>query len=125
MTTFKISVFIGNCLHKKVFLFFKMSIYIVSNRVDLVKLMQNGHNLENAWVTCLITSSAHQRLDNHGVSHVCMTPIYLKMLTIIISNMQLEDTNVQCVLWKKFNEVMLIKTWKYSPHLKGFMMDNA
>jgi hypothetical protein len=80
-----------------------MSIHIVSNGVDLMKLMQHGHNLENVWVTCLITSSARQRLDNRGVPHVCMTPIYLKILTIIVCDMQLEDTNVQSVLWRKFN----------------------
>ncbi len=61
--------------------------------------MQHGHNLENAWVTCLITSSAHQRLDNHGVRHVCMTPIYLKILTIIVCHMQLEETKCSmCVM---------------------------
>jgi hypothetical protein len=71
--------------------------------------MQHGHILENAWVTCLITSNACQRLDNHGVPHVCMIPIYFKILTIIVCDMQFEDTNVQCVLWRKFNQVMLIK----------------
>ncbi len=49
---------------------------------------------------------------------------YHKVLIIAICNMQLEDMDVQCVLWLKLNDVMFEHT-DVKPNFKGFMVYNG
>jgi hypothetical protein len=50
--------------------------------------------------------------------------IYCKVMTIMICDMQFEDMEVQCILWKKLNIVAERKRLGM-PFFKGFMADNA
>ncbi len=50
--------------------------------------------------------------------------VYYKITTIAICDMQLEDINVQGMLWRKFKEVIL-KHDGIKPNFKGFMPKNA
>ncbi len=49
---------------------------------------------------------------------------YCKMLTIMVCDMQFEDTKAQQLMWTKLNEMML-KHMFPKPNFKGFMANNA
>jgi hypothetical protein len=49
---------------------------------------------------------------------------YCKVMTIVVCNMQLEDTKVQCIMWRKLNNLMRMNGVE-NPNFKGFMADNA
>jgi hypothetical protein len=49
---------------------------------------------------------------------------YCKVMTITICDMQSEDTKVQCIMWRKFNNLMR-KNSVENPNFKGFMVDTA
>jgi hypothetical protein len=51
-------------------------------------------------------------------------PVYCKVLTIAVCDMQFEDTEAQQLMWTKLNEMML-KHGFAKPNFKGFMVDNA
>jgi hypothetical protein len=51
-------------------------------------------------------------------------PIYCKALTITICDMQFEDIEVQQLMWKKLNEMML-KHGNLKPNFKVFMANIA
>jgi hypothetical protein len=45
-------------------------------------------------------------------------------MTIVVCDMQLEDTKVQCIMWRELNEVMQ-RNGVEKPNFKGFMADSA
>jgi hypothetical protein len=51
-------------------------------------------------------------------------PLYGKVLTITVCDIQSEDTKVQQLMWTKLNEMML-KHMFLKPNFKGFMVDIA
>jgi hypothetical protein len=51
-------------------------------------------------------------------------PMYYKVLTIAICDMQFESTEVQCVMWTELNH-MMPRFGFANPNFKGFMADNA
>jgi len=50
--------------------------------------------------------------------------IYCKVMTIMVCDMQFEDTEVQCILWRKLN-VVVEKKGLGTPAFKGFMVDGV
>jgi hypothetical protein len=51
-------------------------------------------------------------------------PVYCKVMFISICDMYIEDTETQCILWKKLNAT-IPKKGVTNPNFKGFMVDNA
>jgi hypothetical protein len=51
-------------------------------------------------------------------------PMYCKMLTITICDMQCKDIEAQQLMWTKLNETMLKHKFP-KPNFKGFMADNT
>jgi hypothetical protein len=49
---------------------------------------------------------------------------YCKVMTITICDMQSEDTKVQCIMWREFNDLMA-KNGVENTNFKGFMADSA
>ena len=49
---------------------------------------------------------------------------YCKVMTIAISNMQLEDTKAQCMMWRELNNLRAKNSVK-NINFKGFMVDNT
>jgi hypothetical protein len=56
----------------------------------------------------------------HVLNHV-----YDKVMIITICNMQSENIDAQCVMWRKLNKVMMAKHRVFSPYFKGFMVNSA
>ncbi len=50
--------------------------------------------------------------------------VYCKVMSIAIDDMQIEDTEAQCILWRKLNAT-IPKKGETNPNFKGFMVDNA
>jgi len=50
-------------------------------------------------------------------------PMYYKVFTIAICEMQFESTKIQCVMWTKINQVMLRFNF-VNPNFKRFMANN-
>ncbi len=50
--------------------------------------------------------------------------VYCKMFTIVVCDMQSEDTKPQQLMWKKLNEMMLKHRFPKS-NFKGFMIDST
>ncbi len=49
---------------------------------------------------------------------------YCKAMTIVVYDMQSEDTKAQCLLWRKLNKI--VEKIGTSMHVfKGFMVDNV
>jgi hypothetical protein len=61
-------------------------------------------------------------MDHHGLSFY--KPMYCKVLTIAIYDMQSKSIEVQCAMWIKLNQVMF-KFGLANPNFKGFMVDSA
>jgi hypothetical protein len=83
--------------------------------------MQSNDDLQNAWM-----------MFDH-VKHVIGWMImachiynlaYCKIMTITICDMQFEDTEAQCMLWRKLN-VVVEKKRLSMPIFKGFMADSV
>ncbi len=51
-------------------------------------------------------------------------PMYCKVFTIAICNMQSESTKALCVMWTKLNQVML-RFGLINPNFIGFMANSA
>jgi hypothetical protein len=49
---------------------------------------------------------------------------FCKVMTIAVYDMQLEDTKVQLIMWREFNELMQ-KNGVENPNFKGFLTDSA
>jgi hypothetical protein len=104
----------------KVFVF-KMSEVDPSSGVDLVKRMQPGSDLEDAWMMF-----DHVKRIKKWTTMACHVydSTYYRLMTIAVCNMQSEDTTAQSVLWKNFN-VVLTRHGVPEPKFKGFMADSA
>lgn len=113
------SVFPGQGSNK-VFLF-KMSIEGPGSGFDLVKRMQPGGDLENAWIMF-----DHVKRVKDWTTMACHVydTTYCKVMTIVVCDMQSEDTQSQCLLWNALNRVMA-KHGVPATNFKGFMADNA
>lgn len=105
---------------EKVYIF-KMSEVGPGSGVDLVRKMQPGGPLEDAW----IMFDHVKRVPNwatmacHVYDHE-----YKRVLTIACCEMQSEDRDAQIVFWKNLNHVMA-RHGIPKPQFKGFMADSA
>ena len=113
------SVFPGQGSNK-VFLF-KMSIEGPGSGFDLVKRMQPGGDLENAWIMF-----DHVKRVKDWTTMACHVydVKYCKVMTIAVCDMQSEDTQSQCLMWNALNRVMT-KHGVLVTNFKGFMADSA
>ena len=89
--------------------------------VDLVKCMQPGGDLENAWLIF-----EHIKRVKEWTTMACHMYIvaYCKVMTITICNMQSKDTKVQYIMWRELNNLMA-KNSIEKTNFKGFMVDSA
>jgi hypothetical protein len=71
--------------------------------VDLVKRMDPGGDLENAWLMF-----DHVKRVKEWTTMACHVydAAYCKVMTIAVCDMQLEDTKAQCIMWRKLNDLM-------------------
>jgi hypothetical protein len=104
----------------KVFVF-KMSEVGPGSGIDLVKRMQLGGDLEDAWM--MFDHVKHVKKWTTMACHV-YDSIYCHVMTITKCDMQLEDATAQSVLWKNLNAI-LARHGVPEPKFKGFMADNA
>lgn len=104
----------------KVFLF-KMSEVGPGSGVDLVKRMQVGGDLENAWIMF-----DHVKRVKAWTTMACHVydSTYCRVMTIAMCDMQSEDAVAQSVLWKNLNTVMA-RHGVPKVNFKGFMADSA
>jgi hypothetical protein len=73
------------------------------NRCDLVKWMLLGGGLQIAWIMFDHVKRVKEWMTLIGHVYV---PIYCKMMTNVVCDMQFKDTYIQCVLWWKLNNLM-------------------
>jgi len=105
---------------EKVYLF-KMLVEGPGSGVDLVKWMQVGGDLENAW---LMFDHVKRVKDWTTMAcHVYDTGCR-KVMTIAMCDMQSEDMEVQVIMWRSLNEVMRRNGIQFT-NFKGFMADSA
>ena len=104
----------------KVFVF-KMSEVGPGSGVDLVKRMQAGGDLENAWI--MFDHVKRVRSWTTMACHV-YDSTYCRVMTIAVCDMQSEDVAAQSVVWKNLNAVMA-PPGVQSVNFKGFMADSA
>ena len=104
----------------KVFVF-KMSEVGLGSRVHLVKRMQPGGDLEDAWIMF-----DHVKRVKHWTTMACHVydSTYCRVMTIAICDMQSEDVAAQMILWKNLN-VVIARHDVPSPKFKGFKADSA
>jgi len=88
---------------------------------NLVQRMQLGNDLQNAWM--MFDHIKHVQGWTTIAYHV-YDLVYCKVVTIIGYNMQFEDIEVQCILWKKLN-VVVKKKGLGMLVFKQFMVDGA
>jgi hypothetical protein len=104
----------------KVFVF-KMSEVGPGSGMHLVKRMQPGGDLENAWI--MFDYVKRVKLWTTMACHV-YDSTYCRVMTIAVCDMQSEDAAAQMVLWKNLNDV-LARHGDLEPKFKGFMADSA
>jgi hypothetical protein len=51
-------------------------------------------------------------------------PVYCKVMAIVVCDMQFEDMEAQCMMWRKLN-IIVEKKGLDMPIFKGFMVDSA
>ena len=104
----------------KVFVF-KMSEVGPGSGVDLVKRMQPGEDLENAWIMF-----DHVKRVRQWTTMACHVydSTYCRVMTIASCDMQSEDCDAQIVFWKNLNAVME-RNGVVDTNFKGFMADSA
>ena len=104
----------------KVFVF-KMSDVGPGSGLDLVKRMQPGGDLQDSWIMF-----DHVKRVKPWTTMACHVydPIYCKVMTIAICDMQSEDTEAQMLLWHGLNGVVATNGFP-KPKFKGFMADSA
>jgi hypothetical protein len=100
---------------------FKMLVDGPGSGVDLVKRMQPGGDLENAWLMF-----DHVKRVQEWTTMAChmYDVVYCKVMTIAVCDMQSEDTKVQCIMWRELNDLMA-KNGVENTNFKGFMVDIA
>jgi hypothetical protein len=104
----------------KIFVF-KMSEVGPDNGVDLIKRMQLGKDLDNAWIM-----SNHIKRVARWTTMACHVydETYQRVMTIAWCDFQSKDNDAQVFSWHNLNHVMA----RYEipkPHFKGFMADSA
>jgi hypothetical protein len=100
---------------------FKMSEVGPANGVDLVRRMQPGGDIENAWIM-----SDHVKLVKGWTTmaaHV-YDGTYQRVMTISCCDFQLEDKEAQMLFWQNLNHVMA-RHGILHPTFIGFMADSA
>ena len=114
-------MFLGPGDHSEKVFVFKTSEVGPGSRVDLVKRMQSGGDLENA---CIMFD--HVRRLREWTTMACHVydPTYCQFMTIAAYDMQSEDMAALSVLWKNLNAIMethgVVKV-----NFMGFMVDGA
>jgi hypothetical protein len=89
--------------------------------VDLVKRMQPGGDLKNAWL--MFDHVKHVKEWTTMACHM-YDAAYYKVMTIAVCDMQSEDMKVQCIMWRELNDLMA-KNGIENTNFKGFMADSA
>jgi hypothetical protein len=89
--------------------------------VHLVKRMQPGGDLEDAWIKI-----DHIKCVKYWttMAYYVYDSAYCRVMTIAVCGMQSEDAAAQMVLWKNLNDVMA-RHGIPEPKFKGFMADSA
>ena len=111
--------FSGQC-DDKVFIF-KMSVDLEGSGVDLVKRMQAGGDLQDAWI--MFDNVKRVKEWTTLACHVYDTT-YCKVMTIACCDMQSEDAIAQTLFWENLNKVMA-ENGVPNVNFKGFMADSA
>jgi hypothetical protein len=103
----------------KVFLF-KISKVGPGNGMDLVKQMQPGGDLQDAWIMF-----DHVKRVKKWTMMACHVydSTYCRIMTIAVCDMHSEDAAAQSVLWKNLN-VVVAKHGVPKPKFKGFMAED-
>ena len=104
----------------KVFVF-KMSEVGPGSGVDLVKRMQVGGDLQDAWMMF-----DHVKRVKGWTTMACHVydSKYCRVMSIVVCDMQSEDTIAQTVFWRNLN-VVVARYNIPNPNFKGFMTDSA
>lgn len=104
----------------KVFVF-KMSEVGPGSGVDLVRRMQPGGDLEDAWMMF-----DHVKRVKSWTTMACHVydSKYCRVMSIAVCDMQSEDTAAQTIFWKNLNAV-IARHGIPLPKFKGFMADSA
>jgi hypothetical protein len=104
----------------KVFVF-KMSEVGPGSGVDLVRRMQSGGDLSNAWLMF-----DHVKRVKGWTTMACHVydASYCRVMTIAVCDMQSEDVEAQLVFWRNLN-VVTARHGILEPQFKGFMADSA
>jgi hypothetical protein len=89
--------------------------------VDLVKRMQPGGDLEDAW---MMFDHVKQVKKWTTMAYHVYDSTYYRVMTIAVCDMQSEDATAQSILWKNLNGV-LARHGVPEPKFKGFMADSA
>jgi hypothetical protein len=115
------SMFLGQGSDSNKVFVFKMFEVGLSSGVDLVKRIQLGSDLQDAWMMF-----NHVKCVKKWTTMACHVydSTYCCVLTIAICDMQSKDTAAQSVLWKNLN-VVLTRHGVPEPKFKGFMADSA
>jgi hypothetical protein len=71
--------------------------------MDLVKRMQPGGDLQDAWI--VFDHVKHIKKWTTMACHV-YDSTYCRVITIVVCDMQSKDTAIQSVLWKNLNVVV-------------------
>jgi hypothetical protein len=98
-----------------------MLVDVPKSSVDLVKRMQPEGDLKNPWLMF-----DHVKRVQAWTTIMCHVydARYCKVMIIAVCNMQPEDTEVQCIMWRKLNKLMK-KNVVEKPNFRGFMADSA
>ena len=101
---------------------FKISEIGSGSRVDQVRRMQLGGDLEDAWI---IFDHVKRDITNWTTvaCHV-YDATYQRVMTIACFDFQSEDKDVQIIFWKNLNHIMARHDVP-SPQFQGFMADSA
>src|ERR1700738_1163803 len=91
------------------------------SRVDLVKRMKAGGDLEHAWLMF-----DHVKRVQSWTTMACHVydATFCRVMTIAVCDMQSKDTAAQIVVWKNLNAVMACHNVS-QPNFKGFMANSA
>jgi 6-phosphofructokinase len=66
--------------------------------------MQLKGDLENSW---MMFNHVKRVQGWTTMAYHVYDPVYCKVMSIAICDMQLEDTEAQCIFWKKQNAIVL------------------
>jgi hypothetical protein len=100
---------------------FKMSTCGHENGISLVRRMQPGGDLENAWI---MFDHVKRVKDWTTMGVHIYDPEYYKIMTIAVCDMQSESSDAQTQVWLSMLNI-LDKNGVSNVNFKGFMCDNA